>query len=83
MHQRLEVAVEYGLFWSFERLFSLYFTATHDWCKVTCPPCTKQGVFPSAALWVTRLSNMAFIAVMFYFTAEGDISYRLPNRVET
>ena len=33
MHQRLEVAVEYGLFWPFERLFSPYFTATHDWCK--------------------------------------------------
>lgn len=44
LHQRLEVAVEYGLFWPFERLFSPYFTATHDWCKVICPQCTKQGV---------------------------------------
>lgn len=34
MHQRLEVAVEYELFWPFERLFSPYFTATHDWCMV-------------------------------------------------
>ena len=49
MHQRLEVAVEYGLFWPFERLFSPYFTATHDWCKVICHQCTKQGVSPSIA----------------------------------
>lgn len=36
MHQRLEVAVEYGLFWPSERLFSPYFTATRNWCK-ECP----------------------------------------------
>lgn len=42
MHQRLEVAVEYGLFWPFERLFSPYFTATHDWCKAAGLLCTKN-----------------------------------------
>ena len=36
MHQRLEVAVEYGLLLPFKRLFSPYFTATHNWCK-ECP----------------------------------------------
>ena len=47
MHRRLEVAVEYGLFWSFERLFSPYFTATHDWRKVTWLLCTNNDPFSS------------------------------------
>lgn len=67
MHRRLEVAVEYGLFWPFERLFSPYFTATHDWCKVTCPQCTKQGVFPSADL-------IPFIGEKIPFAGHNDCS---------
>lgn len=67
MHQRLEVAVEYGLFWPFERLFSPYFTATHDWCKVTCPQCTKQGVSLSAA-------KIPFIGEKIPFAGHNDYS---------
>ena len=88
MHQRLEVAVEYGLFWPFERLFSPYFTATHDWYKGararSVPECRQKRNVPkcrivgNAFYQIWRLS-----AVMFFFTAEGRILYRLPNRVET
>lgn len=67
IHQRLEVAVEYGLFWPFERLFSPYFTATHDWCKVTCPQCTKQGVSLSAA-------SIPFIEEKIPLTGRNDYS---------
>lgn len=67
MHQRLEVAVEYGLFWPFERLFSPYFTATHDWCKATCPQCTKQGVSPNVAY-------IPFIEEKIPFTGHNDCS---------
>ena len=67
MHQRLEVAVEYGLFWPFERLFSLYFTATHDWCKVICHQCTKQGVSPSIA-------KIPFIGEKIPFIGHNDCS---------
>lgn len=82
MHQRLEVAVEYGLFWPFERLFSPYFTATHDWCKQTCPQCTRVRSVPECRIVGNAFYQIWHLsAVMFYFTAEDDVSYRLPNRV--
>lgn len=61
MHQRLEVAVEYELFWPFERLFSPYFTATHDWCKQTCPQCTRVRSVPEC-----RIVGNAFIEYGIY-----------------
>lgn len=84
MHRRLEVAVEYGLFWPFERLFSPYFTATHDWCKVTCPRCTRVRSVPKCRIVGNAFYQIWHLsAIMFIFTADGDISYRLPNCVET